>query len=361
MAGFAAPAGDSQRAGQAQLLPDISSTLSNAAEELTQSLSGKAQEKTIKERKASTDSGLSDLSRAQRLAMLKSMAGGAGDGQQAEEKVTDLARQCLRQPGQSRRLVREQGGDASERYLALMEAAELIEEGRVGSDPGGRASEALREAAAELLAEHGRDIRADINTFEATRVLSPEEAGQFRSTYRDVVLGESAVSDTLRRLLEMVPQGQGSDYARVLETTREALGLDLAAARPSADPVRLQSLVADLGHLKVISTVIDQCDELSQSLTARHGVPKFSATSLTWELLSLTSDRWVDASRVTGISNRFNMNDPLLAAVHFLTGARIALRELPVQVFGSMEGRQTLLDAAQGALDEAIDREEGLI
>jgi len=355
-----APALRGQDASRTTLLPDVQSTLSDAAEELTQSLSGKAQEKTLKERKIHSGAPGTELGRAQRLAMFKAMSGDSG-GHEAESKIQDLARQVLRQPGQALRLARQTGGDASEQYLALMEAADRIEDGQVGHDPGGRACDALREAASELMATHGREIRADLNTFEATRILSPEEAGQFRSTYRDVVLGQSAVNDTLRRLLDMLPKGQGSDFSRVLETTRQALGLDLAAARPSGDPVRLQGLVSDLAHLKVISTVIDQCSELSDTLVQRHGTQPFAATSLTSEMLALTSDRWVDASRISGIGKRFGVDQPLEAAVHFATGVRNALKELPVQVFGSMEARQGLLDAAQGALDEAIDREEGLI
>ena len=353
----------SQRSGQAQLLPDLHSTLSDAAEELTQSLSGKAQEKSLKERKADSGKSLADLSRAQRLAMFQAMAGGgSADGQaDAEQKIAQLAQKALRQPGQARRQAKESGGDASEQYLALLEAADLIQDGKIGHDPGGRATDSLREAAAELFAEHGREIRADINTFEATRGLSAQEAGQFRSTYRDVVLGESAVNDTLRRLLDMLPKGQGSDFSRVLETTREALGLDLAAIHPSVDVVRLQGLVSDLAHIKVISTVVDQCQELSETLTQRHGVAPFSATSMTSEMLSLTADRWVDASRLTAIGQRFNMQSHLEASVHFMTGLRNAIKDLPVQVFQAMEARQSLLDAAQAALDEAIDREEGLI
>ena len=366
-ANFAFPASTdaakSQRAGGTQLLPDLQSTLSDAAEELTQSLSGKAQEKSIKERKADSGKSLSDLTRAQRLAMFKAMSGGSGtdDAGEAEQKIQQLAKKTLSQPGQARRHAKESGGDASEQYLALLEAADLLDEGRIGHDPGGRASESLREAAAELLAEHGREIRADINTFEATRALSPEEASQFRSTYRDVVIGQSGVNDTLRRLLDMMPKGQGSDFSKVLETTRQALGLDLSATSPSVDPVRLQGLVSDLAHLKVISTVVDQCQELSQTLSDRHGVAPFSATSLTSEMLALTSDRWVDSSRLSAIGQRFNMQEPLEAAVHFMTGLRNALREFPVQIFNSLDARQSLLDAAQGALDQAIDREEGLI
>ncbi len=362
MMGWSASA-QSQRAGETQLLPDVQSTLSDAAEELTQSLSGKAQEKSLKERKADTGKSLADISRAQRLEMLRAMAAGANPQGQDEsgQNVQNLARQLLRQPGQARQLARGSGGNACEQYLALLEAAEWLDEGNVGHDPGGRASEAAREAAAELLAEHGREIRADINTFEATRILTPEEANQFRSTYRDVVLGQSSVNDTLRRLLDSVPKGQGADFLKVLETTRQALGLDLAAVQPSGDPVRLQGLVSDLAHLKVISTVVDQCQELSDTLVDRHGTPPASATGLTSELLALSADRWVDASRFNGIGKRFELQEPLEAAVHFMTGLRNALKELPTQVFNSMEARQTVLDAAQMALDEAIDREEGLI
>jgi type III secretion protein W len=356
--GFAA-ASSSQQLGATTLLPDVSQTLSDAAEELTQSLAGKAQEKSIKERKSDSGRDMATLTRAQRVAMLMHMAGAAGE--QPSEQPQQLARAALQQPGQVKRQAREGGGSACEQYLALLEAAELVEEGRAGVDPGGRGAEALREAAAEVLAEHGREIRADVNTFEATRILTPDQAAQFRNTYRDVVLGQGAVSDTLRRLLDMQPKGQGGDFSALLETTRQSLGLDLAAARPSGDPVRLQAVMTDLAHLKVISTVIDLCDDISQTLNQRHGLPAFAPTSLTSELLALSSDRWVDGSRFTSICKRFNMSEPLEAAVHFITGARNALKEMPIQVFASPEARQSLLDAAQSALDEAIDREEGLI
>jgi type III secretion protein W len=80
---------------------------------------------------------------------------------------------------------------------------------------------------------------------------------------------------------------------------------------------------------------------------------------MTRELLALTSDRWVDSSRVSRMADDLGATEPPEATVHLLTGARNALRELPVQVYSSADARQTLLDAAQSALDHAIDREEG--
>ena len=53
--------------------------------------------------------------------------------------------------------------------------------------------------------------------------------------------------------------------------------------------------------------------------------------------------------------------DPLAATVDFLTGVRNLVKEIPVKVFATPEVRQTLIDAAQDAVDYAIDREEGIV
>jgi type III secretion protein W len=356
--------------GQTPLLdnlrPDLASVLSDAAEELTQALSTKVQERKLKERMASGELRPNGLSRTQMAEMLETLAGEQKPGDEgsgrspAERAIEEVGRKIRERPNLARQHAREQGGSASEQYLLLMEVAERLSEGRLGPDPGGRAAEAAREGAAELYAEYGKEIHADLNTYSAVRNLSGADAAQFRSEYREVVMGEATVADTLRRLVDMVPDGQHDRFDQVLDMMREALGLDLAAARPSGDPVRLQSLVTDLAHMKVIRTVIDQCAEISANLTRRHGLePPVSATRMTRELLALTSDRWVDSSRVSRMADDLGATEPPEATVHLLTGARNALRELPVQVYSSADARQTLLDAAQSALDHAIDREEG--
>jgi type III secretion protein W len=336
--------------------------LAQEATELTAALSSRVQEKSLRDRRLVVGTRSGALSREQINEMLETMGVSAAEEEGlAESQVDKLGRQLLRQPGKAKRLAREQGGDASEQYLSLLEAADRLEEGLYGPDPGAQAQTQAREAAAELLAEYGPSIRADINSFDALRELPAEQAREFRSGYRDAVVGQATVLDTLRHLLSLVPTGEGADYSRVLDTLRQALGLDLAAARPSGDPVRLQALVDDLSHLKVISTVVDVCQQLSNTLRDRHGVAPFSATGLTAELVTLTGERWVDASRVGRLSENFGVHANLTAAVDFMSGTRNALRELPLQVFISSEARSSLLEVAQQALDEAIDREEGLI
>jgi len=348
------------------LHPDLAGALSDAAEELTQAAATRVQERKLKERMASGEERPNGLSRTQLAAMLETLAGEKGSDDEghgkspAERAIETLGRKIRERPALARQFAREQGGTASEQYLLLMEVAERLDEGRLGSDPGRRAADAAREAAAELYAEQGKSIHADLNSFAAVQGLDGADAAQFRSQYREIVMGEASVADTLRRLVDLVPDGQHDRFDKVLDTMREALGLDLAATRPSADPVRLQALVSDLAHMKVIRTVIDQCADLSATLTRRHGLsPALSATHMTRELLALTSDRWVDASRITRIADDLGAGEPPEATVHLLTGARNALRDLPVQVYSSADARQTVLDAAQAALDHAIDREEG--
>jgi type III secretion protein W len=355
------------RADVASLQPDLMGLLSDSAEELTQSLSGRAQERSLRERRASAGKDLSELTRERVLevmALMQAQAvgkdGEAGDPQ-GEQARQALAEQVARQPGKARQLVREQGGGPTEQFLTMMEVAALIAEGRAGPDPNGRGEEAARELAAELLAEHGTEIRADINTIEVTRDMAAGQAPAFRSAYKDAVMGQDGLAATVRHMLELAPQGQGGDVLKVLTQMRSALGMDLAATNPSCEPARLQALVSDLFHLEVIGTVLDESRQLSDTLVKRHTVAPFSATGLTTDLLMIAGDRWVDGSRFEALGRRLLESEDLGAQVSFQTGLRGVLRQLPVQVFASMESRQTVIDANQTALDTAIDREEGLI
>ena len=215
--------------------------------------------------------------------------------------------------------------------------------------------------AERVAAERGERIMADINTVSASEGLSPRQAGAFRQTYQEVVFGAGGLNATLTHLLRLSHQeGQDADYAAVHARIVTALGLDLAAAAPSTDKVRLQALISDLYHLEVISTVVDRCAELSATLTERHGSAPLSPNGLAADLVSMTAERWVDAGQFKRLADKHGCGDPPEATVNFMAGTRNALRELPVQVFASAEARQTLLDTAQSALDAAIDREEGI-
>lgn len=81
------------------------------------------------------------------------------------------------------------------------------------------------------------------------------------------------------------------------------------------------------------------------------------AFELMKELVTLTGEKWVSASRFTGLADRWGVQDPTLR-VTFLAGVKDILREMPIQVFEDPDVRQSILNAAQEALDAAIDDEE---
>ena len=83
----------------------------------------------------------------------------------------------------------------------------------------------------------------------------------------------------------------------------------------------------------------------------------FDPLKLTREVIQLTSERWVNSSRFTGLASELGVHDNQ-AQILFCTGLKSMIRGLPVKVFTDPETRDALLKALQGARDEAIELEE---
>lgn len=82
-----------------------------------------------------------------------------------------------------------------------------------------------------------------------------------------------------------------------------------------------------------------------------------TGAALAIELVNLTGQRWITAQSIGGLVEKFELRN-LQMQIQFLTGVKNVLRELPVKIFEDAEARQTLLNAAQDALDAAIDLED---
>lgn len=75
------------------------------------------------------------------------------------------------------------------------------------------------------------------------------------------------------------------------------------------------------------------------------------------ELVDITSEKWVSHLRFAALADRWKLTD-IKTRIIFLTGVKALLREMPVKVFIDNDTRQSILDAAQEALDQAIELEE---
>lgn len=340
------PQTSSQLGEMTALVSDEVSTLGDAAEELSLHMAEKTEEKHHAERKVKAERPVEVLNASEIVEMLEQ-----SKDADAQEKLTELTKKILEGQGSPRQLAGQSFGDVTQQYLGLQYA--LREGERQGAAP--ETLEAIRDALADMEVESGPQIRAGLNTLGSASEFAADAQGvlHFQNTYRDIVLGENSLAKTL----ELALQRFGSqDVARGLSQLVTALGQDLAAARPSTDPRRLQALTGDLYHLQVAVTVLDGCGELSGKLQAG-GHDQIDSQRLMRDLVGISGEKWVSESRFTNLAQQHGVVSPE-GRVTFLSGIKAMMRELPLQVYPDTDTRQSILNAVQEALDIAIDAEE---
>lgn len=369
-----ARAGVGSYGGHSVQVDEVDSLLSDAAEEISMHHSEKAESKHSSQRKKEAALTQEMMSVEAILAYMEET-----EQQDGQEQLAQLARRVLSRqgaaPGQaarggardagapqtSRRTRSRSEGDASDevkkaygnptqRILALQY---ILQTGEREEAPE-EVLEDLRDALDDLEMEHGAAARADINTIGAAAQGGRDTLADFQSTYRDVVLGENSLAATLQLALERFGEG---DFTSGLARLTQALGQDLAAARPSTEPARLQSLVQDLYHLGVASTVLDGCRELHARLGDQHGPLAGTPVQLMQQLVGISAEKWITGSRFSALSQDFGAQAVQLQIL-FLTGVKALLRDMPPQIFADADQRHTAFQAVQDALDTAIDREE---
>lgn len=187
--------------------------------------------------------------------------------------------------------------------------------------------------------------------------VQTEHIAGFQATYRDVALGETTLADTLKLVLERLSGADGKRFAHGLQALINALGRDLASTDPSTEPSRLHALVQDLYQLEVVATVLENCRTLADTLATHHGIADLPVVDLMKELVDITHEQWISAGRLETLTARFGAHDTA-SDIALARGIRHMLNELPVKIFPNADIRQSILSAAQEALDNAIDKEE---
>ena len=342
-------AGLQGRLGNENVVVDTGdSVLTDAAEEISLHNSEKAESKHTAERKK-------ELARPATLMSPEAIENyiDAAEPNQDPQHLKNLARNMLSGQGDPVKLARQAFGQPTSQYLAMQYALGQGEREGAPADVLDR----LREAMEDLEMGHGPRIRADVNTIAAFSdgSFAASEVAGLQQTYTDMVMGKPTLNQTLLLALERFGE---SDLAGGLARMTKALGLDLAAARPSTDAAHLQSLVQDLYHLGVATTVMEGCGALLAELSGRHGAAAGqSAAGLMRELVGISAENWISPSRFTSLSEKFGAGD-VAPQIVFVKGTKDLLHEMPPQVFNDSEQRFSVFNAVQQALDAAIDREE---
>ncbi|NMK47577.1 type III secretion system gatekeeper subunit SctW [Achromobacter sp. Bel] len=331
--------------GQTAVLAPGEVSLADAAEEMSLHMAGKAEDKHHAQRKVRRDSPLQQLGTEAVLAYLADAHDTEG-----QQKLDGLAQQLLQGHADPRQAAGQAFGDPTQQYLGLQYAL------RQGERQGASEAtlEGLRDALADMELGSGPQIRAGLNTVNAAGGFASDPRGvaEFQRTYRDVVLGESSLAKTLALALERFG---GKEIGRGLKQLIQALGHDLAAARPSASPDRLQALIQDLYQLGTAATVLDGAADLAVRLRQEHGAD-VAPDRLMQDLVRISQEKWVSESRFTTLASSHGV-DTVAGRIAFLGGVRAVLKDLPLPVYTDADARHGVLNAAQHALDAAIDEE----
>jgi type III secretion protein W len=339
--------------GEQFFLADSASVLKKGMEELTQSLASlmRDQKKDLEARKLTADAAPNAPEQAEVESFLLS-SGKFSD----RAALAKLVSQLTSGEHSPRELLRKQDRDPAMQY-ALARYALL--EGRKSGVSDAILDE-LEEVLDDLEMESGPQIRAGLNTMSvaAQAGSDPKEIQDFQDTYRDVVLGsEQSLAKALEVLLNRLGGTEGELFADGLENTIKALGADLSASRPSISKNRLEALVQDLYQLSVISTILTRCNVLANRMDLDYGIQDVEGFKLLKDLVSITNEKWVTGARFDSLAANLNIEE-VDARIAFQMGNKTLLRDLPVKIFPTLEARQTVLDAVQRSLDDAIDLED---
>jgi len=268
----------------------------------------------------------------------------------AQAKLEELASHILSGRAELRQAISQYSQSAPRQFLALQYVLQRGQQGGASEDLLAELSDAL----AELEQKHGPAIRAGLNTISAAAAYAHNTAdiASFERTYHDVVLGEATLAQTLSVALSRFG---GQRIAEGLTGLIQALGLDLAATHPSVSSERIHALLNDMHHLQIAVTILDGCHELAATLTPTVG-KAINNDRLMQDVVGISGDKWISESRFSGLADEHGVQ-LIPDRIAFLSGVRSVLKDLPTQIYTDDEARTSVLDAAQDALDSAIDEE----
>jgi type III secretion protein W len=295
----------------------------------------------------------------------------------------------IRQGGRqsSRQLMQEAGEffkDLSHQYAGLSFAREVLEEGGQSELVA-----SLRDAADELMKEHGPEIRAGLNISQTANEFAKQGFGNvqgLRDFYRDTVLNFDNLDDTYRSISEnrdlyicsvcgytckkrppeVCPAcgAGGRDFiyneAEMLNTVKflvKAVGCDLQSRGPSISPVELKHVVDELYQLEVLGNVHKDCFNLLKNVQQQFEMRiESTAQDLMDQVMALRRESFVRGDDVIRDALPSDVKE-IVAKIYFLREFLNLIKKIPLKVYDELESREKIIDAAQEALDTAIDIE----
>ena len=271
--------------------------------------------------------------------------------------------------------------DPSVRFGVVQSAAaDLGQGGGDGDHSREEIRKALSEYGAKLESEHGSAILAGNNIAPVLNQVvegggRPEDAGDIREFYRTAVFDYKAPADSYRYIVDNMHRfsgekdipgnpklADGPDLERGLGSAIDflttALSADLAAVRPSGDPLRLNEVVDGIQQVRLLGNAHNSCRDLMIKFhnSTDRTVPVAPYRLMTGMLDAVKGDRVTEGEFIS-MARDFNL-PPHEPSINFLTQFRDIVGKLPPRVYEKPESRERVLDSMQRAVDHLIDQEE---
>lgn len=332
---------------QAQAVASPMSLLANAAEELTFAVDT-TKEFELEERK---DRDREDSAIKRRVQLYQDLMHEAG-----KTKQLDVLKDSLQAKAGKEHALREalrNFPDLTDAWAALQSALEECEQ-----DPavGEEITTGIREAVAELESQHGAEIKTGLQG--ALSAKGYEEAGSadsLRDLYRQTVFDFESPLHVFR----YVQENYAANFGKAMDFLFAALSGDIASDSPSMEKTHLEYVHQNLGNVRLLQSAYVQCEALTGRWENVHGVKNsgLSAMGLLGSFTALRDIKYLGAMHIEDIAKTAKAPD-IEREVLFLQDIMGMLRNFPVKMFDDEQGLQKVMDAAQQALDKAIERED---
>lgn len=335
---------------------DPMSLLADAAEELTFSLA-ESEESRLDERKEKAESAKKRAFDPYIDAARKLVKQGDGDFGRALNNLEKMFRaknnatlsELMEALGQSR----EKGGggaeDPAEQFALLTALKDSLGQDHALAGVIDQGLEALAEKEAFAVAS---GLAVDLS--------APDFAGlgdkaELRSAYRGAVADFTSPRDALTRLCERF----GLDKLNTgLDFIMGVLGNELSSSGPSMEKEQIKALTGDMAQVRVLGAVQMRCASVLERLDKAHGVTsRTGADQLLDSVLTVRDNQYAGPQDFQRIASKVGLPD-IEREVMFLQDMLQALRDLPDLFYEGNETRLRVQGAAQGALDDAVRREE---
>lgn len=337
------------------LAPNTASLVQDALEELTNSLSEKA-EKDLSKRKIKDAMGDTQM-QLDKIQELMKAAFKIEQRAQIDEMVNDLLSGKQGGGNALRDRLREFSDDSSEQYLALIEIRRQL----MQTEGNEALLQMVNQQIAQLESTDGSRIAAGLNSFISATEFAEQglgNASDLRGFYQDSVLDYQGLSGAWNKLVEQYGESRLELAAGFM---LKALAADYESAGSSIDKNQLVSIMADMNTIKMLAAVHDSCLETAKILkNPEQPESSPSGRDIMKHLLHLYDLAWAQEDDVNEFLENLNITD-LQQKIEVLTSIKAAIGLIPKDDNNNperMSQAQQCITAISDVLENLIEVEE---